>query len=90
LQSAEHPSPLTVLPSSQASPSEGWTMPSPQRGAGLQGEPGIGHTKPLSSWQLLLQPSPATVFPSSHFSPASMRLFPHCEVRTQDCPATQV
>ncbi len=58
LQSAEQPSPSFVLPSSHTSPSEGWTMPSPQRGAGLQGAPGVGQTQPLSSWQVLLQPSP--------------------------------
>ena len=86
LQSDEQPSPSFWLPSSHTSPFEIWTTPSPHRGAGLQGEPGIGQTKPPSSWQVLLQPSLLSLLPSSQSSPASMRLLPHWDIRTQGCP----
>src|SRR5512138_690031 len=53
LQSAEQPSPSVWLPSSQTSPMEACMTLSPQRGAALQAWPGLGHTQPPSSLQVL-------------------------------------
>src|SRR5436189_179011 len=89
LQLAEQPSPSVILPSSHTSPSATCTIPSPQRGALMHGEPGAAQTQPCSSWQVAPQPSFAAMLPSSQFSPCSTRLLPQIEVSTQGLPAMQ-
>src|SRR5947207_4147500 len=90
LQLAEQPSPSVMLPSSQTSPWATCTMPSPQRGALMQGEPGAGQTQPISSWQVALQPSFDVALPSSQYSPCSTRLLPQIDESTQGLFAWQV
>ena len=58
-QSAEQPSPLVVLPSSQASGAV--SMPSPQMSLRTQGWPTVGQIQPFSIWQSGVQPSPPNV-----------------------------
>src|SRR5947208_2226059 len=72
LQAAEHPSPSTLLPSSQSS----WTtMPSPHRDVH---EPAV---QSGSFWQSAEQPSNGSALPSSHPSAPSIFLSPQvvCE-----------
>src|SRR5262245_21589349 len=89
LQLAEQPSPSVMLPSSHTSPRFTWTMPSPQRGALVHGDPGAWQTQPCSSWHVDEQPSLAAVLPSSQFSPCSTRLLPQIELSTHGFPAMQ-
>src|SRR4029079_13441458 len=89
-QSAAQPSPSVAFPSSQTSPRLTFTVPSPQRAAFTQAEPGTGQPQPLSSAHVLLQTSPAFVLPSSHVSPGSTRLFPQTVVWTHFTPGVQV
>src|SRR5579863_10361345 len=76
LQSAEQPSPLTVLPSSHCFPSPGRSKPLPQT---LVQAPPIGG-QDGSRRQKGEQPSPLTVLPSSHCSDPSLMLFPQTVV----------
>ncbi len=65
-QSAEQPSPLSVLPSSHALFEV--RMPFPHTPAYSHGFPSVGQLQLASIWQSLLQPSLFWVLPSSHCS----------------------
>jgi hypothetical protein len=84
-QSAAHPSPPTVLPSSHASTPA--TRPSPQAAA-AQGRPSSGQAHPVSSWHRASQPSPASRLPSSHASPRLRAELPQRNAIEHASPAT--
>ena len=80
-----HPSPETVLPSSQYVDSELNLLLSPQISVQVSAEvddPPL-QFHPDSFTQLLLQPSPETVFPSSQKVGLELYLFPSPQISTQ-------
>jgi len=66
LQSFEQPSPLLVLPSSQASFEVRALLP--QMALLTHGPPSGGQVWFASTWQMRLHPSPPVALPSSHCS----------------------
>ncbi len=76
-QSAAHPSPPVVLPSSQTSPASKVPLPHTET---TQTEGSPLQKKLVSSAHIASQPSPAATFPSSQVSPISMAPFPQVAV----------
>src|SRR5205814_843415 len=92
-QKGEQPSPVSLLPSSQASEPSRTPLPQMVR---VQGWPGVRHCQPShsvgpasSSWQSALQPSPLLGLPSSHCSAPTLMPSPQ-RVGRQPAPAGQV
>jgi hypothetical protein len=84
LQSAEQPSPATVLPSSQLSSPT--TLESPHTIVDAHLIPGTLHSKNISSRHAPEQPSPGAMFPSSHCSVPLSRPSPQYSSRAQGRP----
>lgn len=86
LQLESHPSPFTVLLSSQYPEVGTITLPSPQISVQTLATVELPDVQeyPVSTAQLLLHPSPLFVFPSSHEPLAGIIIFPspHISVHT--------